>query len=198
MKISPRLKNQSEAENESRTSEVEVPQAERTAEIGEPEQEDDAERKPDADRVDLPAAERAAVAAGHLPRDLRSRPRFGDGAGAVVHPAERDLSRGAPPDADLPVPALRVEGRVGHAVLLGVAVEPVGDLLVAEEDPCRALLRQVRARRDGSKRSLDEPPLRVVDRLGHGRRSVRGGREHRRGEQSKSDPPHEEDALSGV
>ena len=190
MKISPRVEEPERDREREQDDEVEVAHAERSAQVAEPEQEDDAEGEPDADGVDLLAAECAAVAAGHLPRDLRPGPRLGDDAGAVVDAAGRDLACGAPPDADLPVAPLRVEGRFGHAVFVRVAIEPGGDLLVAEEDARRAPLRQLRPRGGGGERSLDEPALRVVDRPGRGRRRLGRGREHDRGEQGEGDPPH--------
>ena len=72
MNTSPWLKNQSDAVGESSISEVEVAQRERPAQVGEPEQEHEAESAPQPGAVDLGAAERALVAARHLPGDLRS------------------------------------------------------------------------------------------------------------------------------
>ena len=55
---------------------VEVPDGERPAEVGEPEEEERAEAEPDERVVDLPP-EGAVVAARHLPGDLRPGPRLG-------------------------------------------------------------------------------------------------------------------------
>ena len=74
--------------------EIEVAQRERPAQVGEPDQEHEAERAPDPRAVDLRAAERALVAARHLPRDLRPGPRLRDDAARVV---DRRPRRSRPP-----------------------------------------------------------------------------------------------------
>ena len=110
---------------------VDVAQRERPPPVDEPEQEERAEGEPDPGAVDLRAAERARVAARHLPRDLRAGPGLGDRAGRVVDLAGRDLAGLARPDVHRP-DALR-ERRVGDRVRR-IALQPVGDLRVGEEE----------------------------------------------------------------
>src|SRR5262249_56460261 len=96
---------------------VEVAQREGPSQIAEPEQEEHAEAEPHRKAVDLLAAERARVAARHLPRHLRPRPGFGDGAARVVDLAGRDLAGRPRPDLDRPELAALVEGRLDLALL---------------------------------------------------------------------------------
>ena len=84
---------------------VEVPDRERLAQVGEAEEEDEAEPAPDPRVVDL-AAEGAVVAAGHLPRHLRARPRLRHRARRVVHLGEHDLARVREVGPDLDGPDL--------------------------------------------------------------------------------------------
>ena len=138
---------------------VEVSEREHPPEIEEPEQERRAEREPDRRAVDLLPTERSLVAARHLPGDLRPRPGFRHATRLVV-----DLSLGylagidvpvlvAPPDVHRPAPtpgssaALRGIGlvrSVGDATRGGIAVKPIGDLVVREEAGDRLVLRESR------------------------------------------------------
>ena len=136
--------------------EVEVPKRKRPAKVQEPEQEHEAKRKPVAEAVDLLAAECALVSAGHLPRDLRAGPRFGDAGRAVVHlpggdHACVDLVVLLPRDGDVPAAArptggtlrgVGLVGRVGDPSVVGIAVEPVRNLVVPEEECCSTFLGQ--------------------------------------------------------
>ena len=139
---------------------VEIAKRQQPAEVCEAEQEDHAEREPDRPRVDLLASECALVATGHLPGDLWAGPRFGDSGRGVVDLALRDFSGVdalvlvAPPDMHRPASTLcsrtlrrvRLVGRVGDTALARIAVEPVGHLVAADEDRCRALLGKSRIR----------------------------------------------------
>ena len=146
---------------------VEIPKRQRPAKIRKPEQEGRTEGEPDGEGVDLLASERALVAAGHLPGHLWAGPRFGDPGRRVVDLSLRDLSGVdllvlAPPDMNRPAAALRACGtlrrvglvrRVRDASLVRIAVEPVRDLVVGDEERRRALLRQSRR---GSRRGRHE------------------------------------------
>ena len=112
MKTLPWLKYQSDTVGESSISEIEVAERERPAQVGEPDQEDEAEEAPHPRLVDLDAAERALVAARHLPRDLRPGPRLGDDAARVVDVGLDDLARRPEPDLHEPARRLRVVGLV--------------------------------------------------------------------------------------
>src|SRR3954452_21315670 len=104
---------QRNAEGEER-EQVEVPQRERSAEIGETDQKGDGETEPDREAVDLLPAERARASARHLPRDLRAGPGLRDRACCVLDAARRDLAHfvDAGPDLDRPVAERRVVARV--------------------------------------------------------------------------------------
>src|SRR5262249_58057352 len=89
------------------------------------------------------AAERALAAAGHRPGDLRACPRLGHHLADVVDLALCDLARLRVENTDAPAAAarreaalrrIRLEGRRGRPLFLRIAVEPVGDLVVREED----------------------------------------------------------------
>ena len=114
MKISPRLKNQSESPNESEREQVErVPGAE-PAPVDEPEEEDGAQRDPGPPRVQHLAAEGADAPSRHAPRDLRARSTPRTRGRRRPRPC-RARSRPALPDQTLTVqtPGRRVERRVG-------------------------------------------------------------------------------------
>ena len=168
VKMSPWLKNHSDTENESSATRSSVADGEQPAPVGEPEQEDRAQTEPHRVAVDLLAAERALVPAAHLPRDLRPGPRLGHGAGAVVDAAGGDLTGLPRPDVDRP-DALH-ERRVGDG-LRRVALQPVRDLVVREEERDRLALRRARLRLRESRR------LGRRDRVRDGRR--RAGLRHR-------------------
>ena len=126
------LKNQRRDREREQREQVELAQRERPAQVGEPEQEDarrSRARRPGLLIVLPPNA--PVVAARHLPRDLRPRPRLGHDPPGVVDPAERDLAR---PRPTRPSPSSRrrvaVERRVG-ARFVRVALEPVAHLRVA-------------------------------------------------------------------
>ena len=117
-------------------------------------QEDRAERDPDVPGLERPAAECAAAAARHLPRDLRPGPGLGDAPGQVLDRHERDLPRLARPR--LHDPGLRFGPEVGGRRRVGrVALEPARDLRVGECELRRLLLGQARdlgaVRREGSR-----------------------------------------------
>src|SRR5205807_126400 len=96
---------------------------------------------------------RALGAARHLPRHLWPGPRLGHACRTVIDPPRRDLARGIPVDADVPATALRPErtalrlrlvARADAAAAGRVPRQPVGDLVVGEEEPLRALFREPR------------------------------------------------------
>ena len=89
----PWLKNHRETENDSSARTSTRPHREDAAPVDQAEQERGAEGEPDGVGVDLLAAERARPAAGHLPCDLRPRPRLEHCARRVVDAAGRDLAR---------------------------------------------------------------------------------------------------------
>src|SRR4029453_3957346 len=117
------------AEREKR-QEVEIPQRERSAEIGKPNQEGGAEAEPDRQAVDLLPPKGPRIAPRHLPGDLGAGPGLRDDAGRVLNESRRDLAdlvdRG--PDLDRPVRELRAVGRLGRAGLRRVMGQPVCDL----------------------------------------------------------------------
>ena len=78
---------------------VEVPERERPAQVGEPDQEDQAEAEPDDRLVDVAAAEGTRPAARHLPRHLRAGPGFGRRAPSGRRPCRR---RSGPPHPTTP------------------------------------------------------------------------------------------------
>ena len=94
--MSPWLKYQSDAVGESSIEQVEVANREQAPQVGEADEEHEAERAPDPRVVDLVAAERALVAAAHLPRDLWPGPGLEHDAARVVDTALGDLARLAP------------------------------------------------------------------------------------------------------
>ena len=159
---------------------VEIAERERPPQVGEADDEERAERQPQPDAVDRPAAERAGAAARHRPGDLRPRPGLGHLAGAVVDLAEHDLARLARPGLDDPL--VRRRAVLGGRRRLGrVPVEPVRNLLVAEEDRDRLLLGQAGTALGGDERRLDQPPVLVEHGLGRRcRRPGRSGERERR------------------
>ncbi len=159
---------------------VEVAQREGAPEVGEPDQERGAEPEPHGQRVDLPAAEGAAVATGHLPGHLGPRPRLGDRAGRIVHLAGRHLAGRARPDLHGPGVALLVEGGLLDPRLARVVAQPAGDLPVCEERALRPLLAQLRRLGRRRERAGDEVPLPVVDRPRRGGRRLGARRSGRR------------------
>ena len=82
--------------------EVEVSHRERPAQIGEPEEEDQAEAEPDVRPQERLAAERALASASHLPCDLWPGPRLRDAPGRVLDDGLRDLPGLARPHLDEP------------------------------------------------------------------------------------------------
>ena len=138
---------------------VEVPERERPAEVGQPDQEEQAEAEPDDRLVDVAAAEGARAAARHLPRHLRAGPGLGHEPRAVVDLAVGDLARFAPPHLDPPRRGLVVELGLDRPALRRVAVEPVPDLRMGEEDALGALLAEPRGLGRGDERRLDEVAL---------------------------------------
>ena len=152
---------------------VEVAQREQAAPVGEPEQEGGAEREPDGRAVDLLAAERAAVAARHLPGHLRARPRLGDDARLVVDLALGDLSGLARPDCTSQArsSSSKVASVVGSR---RVAVEPVAHLLLGAEGA-----RGARSRSLG--RGSPRPAARAAPRPGRRCDASRTRRRQRRG-----------------
>ncbi len=143
--------------------EVDVAHRERAAPVGEPEQEERAERQPEPGAVDRRTAERALVAARHLPGDLRPGPGRSDRAARIVDRAGRDLARLARPDVHRPN-TLR-ESRVGDRSRR-VALQPARNFAVAEEELDRLLLRRARRRLGGG-------DLRCRDRRRGGRPRAR-------------------------
>ena len=128
---------------------IQVPQRQRSAEVGQPDQEGGAEPEPDREAVDLLSPERAGRAARHLPGDLRACPGLDDLSGRVLDAAGRDLPDAVDgrPDLDLPVPVLLVVGRLSRPRFLRVVAQPARDLRVRDEDRGCALLVQLRVRR---------------------------------------------------
>src|SRR5439155_20426518 len=94
--------------------------------------------------VDLDAAERPAVAARHLPRDLWAGPRLRDDTARVVHLALRDLARLALPDLHGPARRLPVEGLLVHAIAHRITRQPIRDLRKAKERRVQVLFGQMR------------------------------------------------------
>src|SRR5688500_18324280 len=170
---------------------IEVPQRERTTEVGEPDEEEQAEAEPDERLVDVAAAEGAWAAARHLPRDLRAGPGLGHETRAVFDPSVGDLAGLAPPHLDPPHAVLVVELGLHRSALPRVALQPVPDLGVGEEEALRTLLAQTRGLGRGDERRLDEVPLAVEDgaRLGGCRRRLA------RRDQREGDEPVCEEAL---
>ena len=123
--------------------EIEVADRQRPPEVGETDQEDEAEEAPHPRLVDLRAAERARVAARHLPRDLRPGPCVRDDAARVVDVRLDDLPGRAEPDlhaASSPSSGRTSRRRPGPACR--IPGEPRGDLRVALGDrEHRALVR---------------------------------------------------------
>ena len=118
--------------------EVEVPNREWAAQVGEPDQEDDAEGEPDVPAKERLPAERAFAASRHLPRDLRPRPCLRHTPGRVLDSRLRDLARLARPRLDEPCP--RLGSKVGVRRRIGrVPVEPGLQLGMRERDLNRAL-----------------------------------------------------------
>ncbi len=124
---------------------VEVAHAQGSAQVGEADEEQQAEAEPDGDAVDLPAAESAVAAARHLPGDLWAGPGLGDCAASVVHAAAGDLARRPRPNLD--GPALLLEVCVGLADPRRIVTEPGSNLAVAEKDPGHLRLVEALLRR---------------------------------------------------
>ncbi len=97
MKMWPRLKKSSEKPNESSAEQVDRVPRENAAPVDEPEEEDDAERRPHPPGVEDLAAERADPPSRHPPRDLRARCSASDTRpSAVLDLPEGDLAGDAP------------------------------------------------------------------------------------------------------
>ena len=181
---------------------VERAQRERAPPVDQADEEERAEAQPDRIAVDLLAAERARVAARHLPRDLRPRPRLGHVGRQVVDVSGRDLAGGRRVDVDVPVAELAVELGARGAVARGVASEPVAHLRVREQDRRRAIRVEPLLLLRRRERRLDDAPLAVVDRSGRSGRRGGGRRPHRnrgrdggrrRGVRSRSRPDEGEE-----
>ena len=113
VKTSPWLKNQSEAVGDNSITEVEVSHGERSAEVGEPEEENETETSPEPGVVDLHAAECTRGSRGPSSTRPAARSPTRWGAACVVDLAFGDLAGLAPPDlhrpgAHLPVVVLLV------------------------------------------------------------------------------------------
>ena len=142
MKIRPSLKNHSDTESETSTSEVEVADGSQAAEVGEAQDEHRAEAEPHRQAVEPLAAERALAAAGHRPSHLRAGPRVLHEPGEVVHAPEHDLPGVSRPRLHGPVPVLLVVLALGDEALARIAGDPGADAVLVEEDLHRALLGQ--------------------------------------------------------
>ena len=118
---------QRDREREQR-EQVEVPQRERPAQVGEPERGRRAQKLSQSQTLLIVLPPKApGAAACHRPGDLRPGPRLRHLAGAVVDLAEHDLARLARPG--LHDPLVRSRAVLGVRLRLRrVAVEPVGDL----------------------------------------------------------------------
>src|SRR5205807_7967989 len=103
----------------------EVAQAERSPQVGEAEQEDEAEPEPEGRRVDLLPTEGSGAAPRHLPRHLRAGPRLEHGSARILHAAGRHFAGAAIPDADRPISEMLVVGRLGGAGTAPIAAEPL-------------------------------------------------------------------------
>ena len=77
--------------------EIEVARRQRPAQVAEPDEEEETESKPDVGLEQRLPAERPLVAPGHLPRDLRPRPRLGHLTARVLDYGLRNLARPARP-----------------------------------------------------------------------------------------------------
>ncbi len=194
-RVDARVVEEGERERErEQGQQVEVHDRKRPAKAHERREEKQAQRQPHVERRDV-AAERAAVAARHRPRDLDPGPSFDGLTVEVVDYHLADLAAVRSVEADLPAPAaLQVGDRVGTRVFGQHASDR----------------RLRRGDRDGARRR--EParghPLRVdldhhelargelgrgvrADRSTHGRSSERrSGREGQQARRDRSQAPH--------
>src|SRR5262249_2564936 len=83
------------------------------------------------------------------------------------------------PDVHVPVAARILIRCICDERALRIARDPAGNLWIGEQRRRRALLRQLRRRRDRGDRRLDQPPVRVVD-VGRGRAGARGAADEQR------------------
>ncbi len=175
-KTSPRLKNQSEIENERSASRSRFRSESGLRQFARPSKKT-AQNESQIQGSLIFRAERPVVAARHLPRDLRAGPGLRDPNRGVLDERKDDLARLVRrPDLHRPEPALRVEAGLLRELLAVVAIDPVCDLPVGERELDRFPLSKGRARvllRD--ERCPDHVALRVVDRRGRGRSRRRSG-----------------------
>ena len=150
-----------------------------TAPVDEAGDEEHAERQPDPPRVQRLPSERPSAPAGHLPRDLRSRPRLQHAAVSVLDRAGRYFSRSARPHVHGPMPCRSIERRV-RARVGWVAIKPAGNLADCEYPPDRLLLREPRSFRRRGKGDFDEAAALVVERRGWNGGAVRPRRQRER------------------
>ena len=133
---------------------VEVAHGQRPAQVGEPDEEDEAEGEPHVRLQERLATERSLSATRHLPGDLRARPRLGDLARRVLYDRLGDLARDPPPHLDGPRARVVVEVRTRRRVRR-VPLEPARDLRVGERELRRLVLAQSRrVARDRLSRAL--------------------------------------------
>jgi hypothetical protein len=123
--------------------EVEVSDGEGPPQVGEPEQEHEAQGEPHVRLQERLPAERSLAATRHLPRDLRPGPCLRHAPGAILDDDLRDLARLARPRLHEPGLRLRAVVGVGRGIRR-IAVEPGRDPRMCERGLGRLALVEAR------------------------------------------------------